>query len=47
MADDLDRSYYVYLHIDNATGSPFYVGKGKMTDPHRGRKAEPWVLPER
>ncbi len=29
MADDLDRSYYVYLHIDKATGVPLYVGKGK------------------
>ena len=27
--DDVDRSYYVYIHFDNDTGIPFYVGRGK------------------
>jgi hypothetical protein len=28
-ADDVERGYYVYLHLDRATRCPFYVGKGK------------------
>src|SRR5262249_23520177 len=27
--DEVERAYYVYLHRDRATGTPFYVGKGK------------------
>jgi hypothetical protein len=27
--EDLERGYYVYLHRDRATRTPFYVGKGK------------------
>lgn len=29
LMDDVDRSYYIYLHRDNKTGVPFYVGRGK------------------
>ncbi|HUT29623.1 MAG TPA: hypothetical protein VMX13_07520 [Sedimentisphaerales bacterium] len=27
--DDVDRSYYVYIHKDRQSGVPFYVGRGK------------------
>lgn len=42
MADDLDRSFYVYLHIDKAAGVPFYVGKGRgsRASSTEGRNAE-------
>lgn len=33
MDDDVIRCFYVYKHVDSATGVPFYVGKG------RGRRA--------
>lgn|SRR5262245_24866772 len=28
-SDDVERGYYVYVHCDRATRTPFYVGKGK------------------
>ncbi len=42
MTDDLDRSFYVYLHRDKATGTPFYVGKGKgdRANQEQGRSSE-------
>lgn len=39
--DDVDRDYYVYIHLDNETGVPFYVGrgKGKRAFSKKGRSA--------
>src|SRR5262249_59979010 len=41
-SDDVERGYYVYLHCDRVTRTPFYIGKGKGRRAHDvvGRQPE-------
>ena len=42
--DEVERGYYVYVHKDKRTGTPFYVGKGKGDRATREDRRNPgWV----
>jgi len=40
--EDVDRSFYVYVHKDKLTGVPFYVGKGRRKRAFRKDRGSDW-----